>query len=100
MEVNYQQSSYLTIIGMHLTMHLMHPNYCQITIMYVCVHVHVHVHCMYSMVNHSQFYHMALFIHVYILFVHVCTGQVHTVQVYLHFVPGKESTGTVTMLWL
>ena len=27
--------SYLTVIGVHSTMHLMHPNYCQITIMYV-----------------------------------------------------------------
>ena len=34
MEVNYQQNSYLTVIGVHLTMHLMHPKYCQITIMY------------------------------------------------------------------
>ena len=24
-------SSYLTIIGVHSTMHLVHPNYCQIT---------------------------------------------------------------------
>ena len=31
-EVNYQQNSYLTVIGVHSTMHLMHPNYCQITI--------------------------------------------------------------------
>ena len=27
-------NSYLTVIGVHSTMHLMHPNYCQITIMY------------------------------------------------------------------
>ena len=29
---NYQQNSYLTVIGVHSTMYLMHPNYCQITI--------------------------------------------------------------------
>ena len=28
-------NSYLTVIGMHLTMHLMHPNYYQITI--ICI---------------------------------------------------------------
>ena len=34
--VNYQQHSYLTvtIIGVHSTMHLMYPNYRQITTMY------------------------------------------------------------------
>ena len=30
--VNYQQNSYLPIIGVHSTMHLVHPNYWQITI--------------------------------------------------------------------
>ena len=35
--INYQQNSYLTVIGIHSTIHLMHPNYCQITIMCVCV---------------------------------------------------------------
>ena len=37
MEVNYQQNSYWAVIGVHSTMHLMHPNYCQITIISVCV---------------------------------------------------------------
>ena len=32
----YQQNSYLTVIGVHLTMHLMHPNCYQITI--ICKH--------------------------------------------------------------
>ena len=32
--VNYQQNSYLAVIGVHSTMH---PNYCQINIMCVCV---------------------------------------------------------------
>ena len=30
-EVNYQQNSYLPVIGVHSTMHFMHPNYWQIT---------------------------------------------------------------------
>ena len=31
----YQQNSYLTVIGVHFTMHLVYPNYCQLTTMYV-----------------------------------------------------------------
>ena len=41
-EVNYQQNSYLPVIGVYSTMHLMHPNYWQITIMYVCA-MYMHV---------------------------------------------------------
>ena len=40
-EVNYQQNSYRTVIRVHLTMHLMHPNYCQITIMCVCLCMYI-----------------------------------------------------------
>ena len=44
--INYgtnKNNSYLTVIGVHLTMHLMHPNYCQITaicIAVVCIRMH------------------------------------------------------------
>ena len=34
-----QQISFLTVIVVHLTMHLMHHNHCQITTMCVCVDV-------------------------------------------------------------
>ena len=41
MEVNYQQISYMTFIGVHSTMHLVHPNECRVC---VCVHVSVGTH--------------------------------------------------------
>ena len=41
MEVNYQQISYMTLIGMHSTMHLVHPNLCHVTTMCVCVCVYL-----------------------------------------------------------
>ena len=49
-----QLPSYLTVIGVHSTMHLMHPNYCQITI--ICSRLQVgkpiiHTHCMYMQVR-------------------------------------------------
>ena len=54
-EVNYQQISYMTLIGVYSTMHLVHPNLCHGTtvclFVYVCVcvcvcaHVCVCVHC-------------------------------------------------------
>ena len=31
MEVNYQQIGYMTLIGVHLTMHLVCPNYCHVS---------------------------------------------------------------------
>lgn len=37
--------SYMTLIGMQLTMYLMHPNYDLVTMMYsTTVHVNMHVH--------------------------------------------------------
>ena len=39
-EQRNQQNSYLTVIRVHSTMHLMHPNYCQIYNYYLYV-VHV-----------------------------------------------------------
>ena len=54
MEVNYQQISYMTLIGMHETMHLVRPNSwvcasvcvcaCMCVYMYVCVGVGGGVH--------------------------------------------------------
>ena len=55
-----QQNSHLTVIVVHSTMHLMHHNHCQITVICVwrihyvmervdlyciCVHIHIHVQC-------------------------------------------------------
>ena len=57
-----KQISYMTligvhevhVIGVHLTMHLVHPNKCHITTMYVCtcacVCAYVHI-CMYMYVH-------------------------------------------------
>ena len=49
-------NSYLTVTGVHSTMHLMHPNYWQITIMCmhrynVVPHIHVRVRKMESLLN-------------------------------------------------
>ena len=45
---------YLTVIGVHSTMHLMRPNYCQITIMHVCVCVCVCMACRVIALNEHQ----------------------------------------------
>ena len=39
-----QQISYLTVIMVHSTMHLMHPNHCQITT--VCTYVRTSIVCL------------------------------------------------------
>ena len=49
-----QQISYLTVIVVHSTMHLMHHNHCQITTMYM----HIHVICV---------------LYIQLLHVHICT---------------------------
>ena len=55
---NYQQNSYLTVIGVHLTMHLMHPNYCLRT--FTCVSglctYDIHVLCLIYMHMHMYMY--------------------------------------------
>ena len=54
-EVNYQHNSYLTVIGVHSTMHLMHPNYCPITIMYMfCYSSSIQISCMTSLAHKKK----------------------------------------------
>ena len=39
----YQQNNYLTVIGIHLAMHLVYPNYSQINTVCVCVCVSMYL---------------------------------------------------------
>ena len=62
-EVNYKQNSYLTVIGVHWTMHLMHPNYYQITIIHVSKEVHLQN---YVLSAHLYTICLCLCVHVYV----------------------------------
>ena len=37
-----KQISYMVLIGVHLTMHLMHPNIRHVTTLYVCMHKYMY----------------------------------------------------------
>ena len=63
-----QQSSYLTVIVVHSTMHLMHHNHCQITTMCKCVCVYV---CVRACVCASVCVCVHVCVHVYV-YVCVC----------------------------
>ena len=60
-------NSYLTVIGVHSTMHLVHPNYCQITSTCVCTMyglAHVRTQCTYGVCIRC--------VHAYICDVYMC----------------------------